>query len=108
MASAVLSGVANLFSMVGYECIAVAGDNYKLRRRFLRLSGFLIFLSGKGSILLIQFFAVLIGSSAVSAVFSITYFQAWPGWWPCPFSPLGCIMTWLRIYKASWALSTFD
>ena len=47
MASAVLSGVANLFSMVGYECIAVAGDNYKLRRRFLRLSGFLIFLSGK-------------------------------------------------------------
>ena len=47
MASTVLSGVANLFSMIGYECIAVAGDNYKLRRRFLRLSGFLIFLSGK-------------------------------------------------------------
>ena len=46
LSSAVLSCLSNMFSMIGYECIALAGENYKLRRRCIRFGGFLIFLSG--------------------------------------------------------------
>ena len=49
LSSAVLSCLSNMFSMIGYECIALAGENYKLRRRCIRFGGFLIFLSGNGS-----------------------------------------------------------
>ena len=48
LSSAVLSCLSNMFSMIGYECIALAGENYKLRRRCIRFGGFLIFLSGNG------------------------------------------------------------